>query len=502
MQPVLQEESRIITFERDGGVTNVRFASVGCPSPIATMPMTFKNLIVTVTTLLAALSAVGARAETVMLNPDQVKALASHRYEYSFSGRVSTLFYTFYRDGTWSVETALGSSASGTWTQAGSLICRKETDIDGTWEGLNSKNLCFGFSTGGTNIYVGNGDNLVEVSDPAVIGEIIAMQETAPAPETLASSLAKTPSTQGSPIKPARIVEDSTMWRSIEDSREIADFQLYLKRFPAGVFVPLAERRLRQLAAYEAQASVSRESRDSESGKAIFGAYHAVVIGINAYKNLSKLKTAIADGRAVAETLRDQYGFSVRLLENPTRGDILDTFDGMRDSLTESDNLLIYYAGHGWLDPQSGRGYWLPVDARTDRRSKWVSNADLTDALHALFAKHVMVVADSCYSGTLTRSIKVPDRGPNYLRRIAATRARVVLSSGGLEPVEDGGGGKHSVFAAQFLAALRANTGVLDGTQLFDRVRRNVMLRADQTPQYSDIRKAGHEGGDFLFVSR
>jgi hypothetical protein len=26
--------------------------------------------------------------------------------------------------------------------------------------------------------------------------------------------------------------------------------------------------------------------------------------------------------------------------------------------------------------------------------------------------------------------------------------------------------------------------------------------RADQTPQYSDIRRAGHDGGDFLFVRK
>lgn len=41
---------------------------------------------------------------------------------------------------------------------------------------------------------------------------------------------------------------------------------------------------------------------------------------------------------------------------------------------------------------------------------------------------------------------------------------------------------------------------VLDGTQLFSNIRRPVMLNSDQTPEYSDIREAGHDGGDFLFV--
>jgi hypothetical protein len=35
---------------------------------------------------------------------------------------------------------------------------------------------------------------------------------------------------------------------------------------------------------------------------------------------------------------------------------------------------------------------------------------------------------------------------------------------------------------------------------LFNSIRRPVMVNADQTPQYSDVRRAGHDGGDFLFV--
>ena len=58
------------------------------------------------------------------------------------------------------------------------------------------------------------------------------------------------------------------------------------------------------------------------------------------------------------------------------------------------------------------------------------------------------------------------------------------------------------MFAAQFLKALRSNEGVLDGTQMFEKVRQTVVLNADQTPEYSDIRKAGHEGGDSLFVRK
>lgn len=299
-----------------------------------------------------------------------------------------------------------------------------------------------------------------------------------------------------------RVSDDTSVIRVEINGKAIA-FSAKDGKFSTQTPVPIGQNNIR-ISAFDAHGNKSEHivavSRTRDIPDIEFGAYHALVIGINDYKSLPKLNTALADARAVAKSLREHYNFTVTLLENPSRSDIIDAFDEMRETLDEDDNLLIYYAGHGWLDQQSKRGYWLPVDAKSDRRSRWLSNSDLTDALQAILAKHVMVVADSCFSGTLTRSIKVPARNPAYMKRMAEKRARVVLSSGGLEPVSDSGGGEHSVFAAQFLTALNENNAVMDGTQLFESVRHKVVLNAQQTPEYSDIRLAGHEGGDFLFV--
>lgn len=75
------------------------------------------------------------------------------------------------------------------------------------------------------------------------------------------------------------------------------------------------------------------------------------------------------------------------------------------------------------------------------------------------------------------------------------------MSSGGLEPVADSGGtGQHSVFAAAFIDVLLENKKVLDSTLFFSKIRHPVMVNSDQTPEYADIRRAGHEGGDFFFL--
>jgi hypothetical protein len=114
----------------------------------------------------------------------------------------------------------------------------------------------------------------------------------------------------------------------------------------------------------------------------------------------------------------------------------------------------------------------------------------------------VLVVADSCYSGTLTRGLALVQYDAGYVKRMAEKRARIALTSGGLEPVLDAGGEGHSVFAGAFIDVLKDNTGVLDGQQLFARVREPVVVNAEQTPEYGNIRFAGHDGGDFLFVRR
>ncbi len=142
-----------------------------------------------------------------------------------------------------------------------------------------------------------------------------------------------------------------------------------------------------------------------------------------------------------------------------------------------------------------------------NRRANWLSNADITDTLKAVQARHVMVVADSCYSGTMTRTasrgVSVTARVPGYVAKLTRLRSRTVLSSGGLEPVADTGSGGHSVFAKALLDVLRDNATLIDGTDLFAKVRQQVRLNAEQPPQYQNIRMAGHEvGGDFLFVRR
>jgi len=235
--------------------------------------------------------------------------------------------------------------------------------------------------------------------------------------------------------------------------------------------------------------------------KTAFGKYYALVIGNNNYGSLPKLKTARNDAQMVANILKSNYGFNVTLLLDAKRSDIVAALAKFREKLSNKDNLLIYYAGHGFLDKEGDEGYWLPVDATKNNEINWISNSSITTQLKAMEAKHVLIIADSCYSGKLGRDVHIVKRTPDYYSRISRKKARSVIASGGLEPVIDSGGkGNHSVFTSALIAALQENNAVIDTSELFNKIRRPVVLNADQTPEYADIRKAGHEGGEFVFI--
>lgn len=246
-----------------------------------------------------------------------------------------------------------------------------------------------------------------------------------------------------------------------------------------------------------------------------FGRFHALVIGVDAYRHpqMRSLKTAVSDAGAVADVLRGRYGFDVKVLRNPTRYEILSALAAYFETLGEEDNFLLYYAGHGTLQEGGpvSRGYWQPADAEPGSPANWISSVEVTDQLGVLRAKQVLVIADSCYSGALTRSAVARAPGQslaerdNWLKLMAHKRSRTALTSGGLAPVLDTGSGGHSVFAAALLDVLRTNQDVLETQRLYREVAARVALaaeryRVEQVPEYAPIGTAGHEAGDFFFV--
>jgi len=245
-----------------------------------------------------------------------------------------------------------------------------------------------------------------------------------------------------------------------------------------------------------------------------FGRYYALIIGNQHYQSIDSLQTPISDAARAAKILADKYGFNVQIVEDATDVAMLKALNDLNAVLKPTDNLLIYYAGHGTrlTTGKTESGYWLPVNADpAPQDTFWVPNEQITGHLARLQAKRVLVVADSCYAGLLSTDpsyLFINDQmgyTRDYVKYKLPKRSRMLISSGGDKPVLDTGGGANSVFARAFVDELEANQGVLSTPELFGKLQKRVASAAAknrfvQKPEFKSIKAAGHEVGDFFFV--
>jgi len=243
------------------------------------------------------------------------------------------------------------------------------------------------------------------------------------------------------------------------------------------------------------------------------GAQKALIVAISGYQTYPGLPTPRADAELLAGVLRERYGFEVRVINDPTRLDLLLALHAFRQSLASEDSGLIYFAGHGEIDADKS-GYWIPSDGNRDDPKTWIANRVVTDMLAVSDARHLLVVADSCYSGTLTRVAAQPPtetlppaQWQAWADLSAAGRSRLAITSGGLQPVPESANSPVSGFAAAFAAALRSANGALEAQRLFrdviGRITADPLAQAfNQQPTMAPLQFAGHERGELFFVPR
>jgi TPR repeat protein len=228
----------------------------------------------------------------------------------------------------------------------------------------------------------------------------------------------------------------------------------------------------------------------------------ALVVADGAYRNLPALATARADGEAVAAVLRERYGYQTTLLADATFLDTMRALTDLGARLKAGDDLLVYFAGHGRLAADGQRGYWLPVDADPADASTWIPNEAIARLLGTFAADRILLVSDSCYAGTLAGG-GLDEGAP---ASSTGTKSRLVLTSGGLQPVLDqGGDGTHSIFARALLTVLQLAEQPLATDQIAAAVAARVTFKSTQlgvaqTPQLAPIRQAGHEAGELVLA--
>lgn len=252
----------------------------------------------------------------------------------------------------------------------------------------------------------------------------------------------------------------------------------------------------------------------------------ALLIGIGNYEGrFPTLDTPTKDVERLAGVLESRYGFEIiKLLDQQATEDaLISTMVHLAGTMTDQDSLLIYFAGHGEIDP-TGVGTWILYDTKSALSGFTV--AQVRERVGVMPAKRILIVADSCFAGALTqvrssrtlgaygheKPIQESDAREVANRLVSnQRRSRQVITSGNLHPVADSGTCPgHSPFACSLISTLESvPPGAVVGArevwmELMMQYRSNPTnwttsesTSVDEGPQYSPFQN--HMGGEFVF---
>lgn len=223
-------------------------------------------------------------------------------------------------------------------------------------------------------------------------------------------------------------------------------------------------------------------------------------IAIDKYSDnlFDNLENAVFDADRFLNVLSDRYEF--KPIQDPlyneiaTRRNIIDVLNTLSSSISANDNLIIYYAGHGRVNPKTNKGFWIPYDGNKDSISNFISNSEIIDCIEAMDAKHILLISDSCFSGALlTKTRSVLDE--KYYLKLDEKKSRYMFSSGRIESVSDGHPGKGSPFANALIKYLEDNEKKYFAfTEMATTVKKITGSLTSQQPIYGTISGLNYEG--------
>jgi hypothetical protein len=234
----------------------------------------------------------------------------------------------------------------------------------------------------------------------------------------------------------------------------------------------------------------------------------ALVVGASSYKNAlawDRLDVVPDEVKRIEDILA-RHKFVVSKLENPdsqTLSAKLKSF--LSQSVNRDTRMLVYFAGHGWTDNKKS-GFVVPVDAPApgdpEFLAKLVGLEEIRNWSYLSKAKHILLVFDSCFSGSifLSRHNLSPVE-KLFLVDIDRPGRQIITSGRAEEQVPD-----KLDFADAFVSGLEGGAdynkdGVISASELGYFLRSTIIPKNQQTPQYGSDTSVDYRGGDEIFIS-
>ncbi|MCD4772471.1 MAG: caspase family protein [Bacteroidales bacterium] len=235
------------------------------------------------------------------------------------------------------------------------------------------------------------------------------------------------------------------------------------------------------------------------------GKYYALIIGVQDYNDpkIIDLDQPLSDAQRIYNVLIKHYTFeqkNIKFLKNPSKNEITKSLDYYFANISAKDNLLVFYAGHGYWDENFEQGYWLAADSDRNNRGTWFSNGTLRDYMRAIPTKHSLLITDACFGGGIFKSRDAFANASIAINQLYELPSRKAMTSGALKEVPD-----KSVFIEYLVKRLEQNTKkYLSSEQLFASFKIAVINNSlnGQIPQFGEVKETGDEGGDFIFIRK
>ncbi len=219
---------------------------------------------------------------------------------------------------------------------------------------------------------------------------------------------------------------------------------------------------------------------------------HLLLIAINDYENYNPLDNCRIDAENFKNTLFEKYRFTdeytTELLDdNATGENIINTLKGYA-ALKEHDNLIILFSGHGHLDTETDKGYWVPADADKGKVMSLIDNVVVLDYLKKINCRHIVLFSDCCFS----RSLLIQDNTKN-INSLYTDKSRWAITAGKYQVLDN------SKFVDTIVSFLRDAREDVFLTSLAHELKRKFAADEFQTPQCSPLFDKNHHGGEFIF---
>ena len=232
------------------------------------------------------------------------------------------------------------------------------------------------------------------------------------------------------------------------------------------------------------------------------GKNYLFVVAIDEYEHLPKLYNCVKDANDVIQQLVYKYNFQQQHVfqlfdQEASIDNIYKRLLALSRVITDKDNLMIYFSGHGFYDKDNDTGHLIPVHAEKGKVWDYLSNSNFLNWIRAIKSLHTLVILDSCFSGSMFSTKNVT---PTYAENVSNYKSRWGLAAGRIEVVDDGLHGENSPFANAIISYLKENTTKkFPVSDLIQYVKKVTSNNSGQTPIAGPIKNLGDEGGEFVF---